>query len=142
MRQLTNAEKQQLEGKIKKEQERQQTLREKNPDLPESFEEASAKTRPAGKIALGKIALRYFWKYGLLGLILCLLAYNVFRFLTWHNFGSNRLINLNVLIALMLLFNHIGFNFTKIGQKSRVMKIVACVWIVLVFAYLYWAWVA
>jgi len=43
MRQLTDAEKQQLAGKIKDEQERQQGLRETNPDLPESFEKASAK---------------------------------------------------------------------------------------------------
>ena len=137
MRQLTNAEKQQLEGKIKKEQERQQTLREKNPDLPESFEKASAKTGFARKIAL-----KHLWKYGLLGLILCLLAYNVFRFLTWHNFGSNRLLNVNILVALMLLFTHIGFNFTKTGRKSRIMKMIACVWIVLVFVYIYITWVA
>jgi len=137
MRQLTDAEKQQLEGKIKKEQERQQTLREKNPDLPESFEKASAKAGLANKIAL-----KHLWKYGLLGFILCLLAYNVFRFLTWHNFGSNRLLNVNLLVALMLLFTHIGFNFTKTGWKSRVTKTIACVWIVLVFAYIYIAWVA
>lgn len=137
MRQLTDAEKQQLEGKIKKEQERQQTLREKNPDLPESFEKASAKTGFSKKISL-----KHLWKYGLLGLILSLLAYNLFRFLTWHNFGSNRLLNVNILVALMLLFTHIGFNFTKTGWKSRIMKTVACVWIVLVFAYIYIAWVA
>ncbi len=137
MRQLTDAEKQQLEGKIKREQERQQTLREKNPDLPESFEKASAKTGIARKIAL-----KHLWKYGLLGLILCLLTYNVFRFLTWHNLGSNRLLNVNILVALMLLFTHIGFNFTKTGRQSRIMKTVACVWIVLVCVYIYIAWVA
>ena len=137
MRQLTNTEKQQLEGKIKKEQERQQTLREKNPDLPESFEKASAKTGLARKISL-----KHLWKYGLLGLILCLLAFNVFQFLTWRNFGANRLLNLNILVALMLLFTHIGFNFTKTGRKSRIMKTVACVWIGLVFVYIYISWVA
>ena len=137
MRHLTDTEKQQLEGKIKREQERQQNLREKNPDLPESFEKASAKTGIARKIALKRL-----WKYGLLGLILCLLAYNVFRFLTWLNFGSNRLLNVNILVALMLLFTHIGFNFTKTGRKSRIMKTIACVWIALVCVYIYIAWVA
>ena len=137
MRELTAAEKQELEGKIKKEQERQQTLRETNPDLPESFEKASAKT---GRVR--KFALKSLWKYGLLGLILCLLAFNVFQFLTWRNFGSNRLLNLNILVALMLLFTHIGFNFTKTGRKSRVMKTVACAWIVFVFVYIYISWVA
>ncbi len=132
MRELTPAEKAQLEGKIKKEQERQQALRETNPDLPKSFETASAK-----KGLIRRLASKHLWKYGLLGLILCLLAFNVFQFLTWHNFGSHKLLNLNILVALMLLFNHIGFNFTKTGWKSRVMKTVACVWIVLVFAYIY-----
>ena len=136
MRQLTDAEKQQLEGKIKKEQERQQNLREKNPDIPESFEKATK----TGLVQ--KFALKRLWKYGLLGLILCLLAFNVFKFLTWHNFGSNRFLNVNILVALMLLFTHIGFNFTKTGRKSRIMKTVACVWIVLVFVYIYIAWVA
>ena len=142
MRQLTDIEKQQLEGKIKKEQERQQTLREKTPDLPESFEKASAKTGLVRTRLVGKIALRHLWKYGMLGLILCLLAFNVFQFLKWRDFGSNKVLNLNTLGALTLLFNHIGFNFTKTGWKGRVMKIVACVWIGLVFAYIYWAWVA
>ena len=46
MTQLTDTEKQQLDAKIKEEQKRQQALREMNPDLPESFQEASAKTGP------------------------------------------------------------------------------------------------
>ena len=132
MRQLTDAEKKQLEGKIEKMRERQQTLREMNPDLPKSFETASAKTG-----FVRKFTSKNLWKYGLLGLILCLLAFNVFQFLTWHNFGSHRLLNLNILVALMLLFTHVGFNFTKTGWKSHVMKTVACVWIGLVFAYIY-----
>ena len=40
MRQLTNTEKQELEGKIKVEQERQQTLREMYPNPPENSKEA------------------------------------------------------------------------------------------------------
>lgn len=136
MKQLTATEKRQLEGKIKKEQERQQTLRENNPDLPKSFEKASAKTGPVRKFA------KPLWKYCLLGLILCLIAFNVFQFLTWRDLGSNRLLNLNMLVALMLLFTHIGFNFTKTGRKSRLMKTVACVWIVFVFVYIYISWVA
>ena len=135
MKQFTNTEKEQLKEKIKAEQERQQTLRETNPDLPESFETASAKTQ-----GMRRLVPKHLWKYGLLGLILCLLAYNVFQFFRWPDFGSDKLINLNLLIALMLLFNHIAFNFTKTGQKSRVMKIVAFAWIVLVFIYLYISW--
>ena len=137
MRQLTDAEKQQLAGKIKDEQERQQGLRETNPDLPESFEEASAKNG-----LVRRFIPKHLWKYGFLGIILCLLAFNAFQFLKWPGFGSNTIINLNLMIALMLLLNHIAFNFTKTGWESRVMKIVACVGMLFVFVYMYIAWVA
>jgi len=61
MRQVTDAEKQQLAGKIKDEQERQHGLRETNPDIRESFEKAAAKTGLLRKILPN--ALR---KYGML----------------------------------------------------------------------------
>ena len=137
MKQLTDTEKQKLAAKIKEEQKRQQTLREKNPDLPETFKAASAKTR-----IVRRIALRHLWKYIFLGIILCLLAFNVYKFLMWRDFFSNEIINLNVLIALTLLFNHIAFNFTKTGRTSRVMKMVALAWIVVVSIYIYISWVA
>jgi lipopolysaccharide export LptBFGC system permease protein LptF len=137
VKQLTDAEKQELETKIQKEKERQQALRERNPDLPETLEAVSTKTG-----LVRRFGLNYLWKYGMLAVILCLLAFNVFQFLTWRNFGSNKILNLNILVALMLLFTHIGFNFTKTGRKSRVMKTVACVWMVLVFVYIYISWVA
>ena len=137
MKQLTDTEKQKLAAKIKDEQKRQQTLREMNPDLPESFEATSAKTR-----IVRRIALRHLWKYIFLGIILCLLAFNVYKFLMWRDFFSNKIINLNVLIALTLLFNHIAFNFTKTGRKSHVMKMVALAWIVVVSIYIYISWVA
>ena len=137
MKQLTDTEKQKLAAKIKEEQKRQQTLREMNPDLPETFKAASAKTR-----IVRRIALRHLWKYIFLGIILCLLAFNVYKFLMWRDFFSNEIINLNVLIALTLLFNHIAFNFTKTGRTSRVMKMVALAWIVVVSIYIYISWVA
>ncbi len=130
MRQLTDTEKQQLEGKIKKEQERQQTLRETNPDLPESFEKASAKTGFLRETVPN--ALR---KYGMLGLILCLLAFNIHHLLKYRDFVYDEYGNL--MIALMLLFNHIAYNFTKTGWKSRVMKTIAWMWVALGFVYIF-----
>lgn len=135
MKQLTDTEKQQLDAKIKEEQKRQQVLRESNPDLPESFKAASAETQ-----GMKGLVPKYLWKYGFLVVILSLLTFNVFQFFRWGDFGSNRGINLNLLTALMLLFIHIAFNFTKTGWKSRVMKTVAYAWIVLVFVYLYISW--
>jgi hypothetical protein len=48
---------------------------------------------------------------------------------------------LNLVVALMLLLNHIAFHFTKTGRSSLVMKSVACAMTVsgLAYAaYVYW----
>jgi len=131
MRQLTHAEKKQLEGKIERLQKRQQTLRETNPDLPKTLEAASSET---GDVR--SFRLNYFWKYGMLGIILCLLAFNVFQLLRWR--GANDYINVNLVVALMLMFNHIAFHFTKAGWMSRVMKIASGIWAVLGLVYIFW----
>lgn len=131
MRQLTDAEKKQLEGKIERLQKRQQTLRETNPDLPKTLEAALVETG-----GVRKFGLNYFWKYGMLGIILCLLVFNVFQLLRWR--GSNDYLNVNMVVALMLLFNHIAFHFTKAGWTSRVMKITSGIWAVLGLVYIFW----
>ena len=77
------------------------------------------------------------WKYSFLVMILCLLAFNVFLFLKSLNSDIKNISILNLMVALGLLFNHIAYNFTKTGWKSRVMKIGAWVWIVFVFVYIY-----
>ena len=133
MKQLTDAEKQHLEEKIKAEKERQQALREDNPDLPETLEAVSSKTG-----LFRRFGLNYLWKYGMLAVILCLLVFNVFQLLKWKNFGSNEYLNVNLIVALMLLLNHIAFSFIKTGWKSRVMKIVAGIWAVLGLVYIFW----
>ena len=129
MRELTDAEKQQLAGKIKDEQERQQGLRETNPDLPESFEKASAKTGLLRKTVPS--ALR---KYGMLGFILCLLVLSVLHLIKYRDFAYDEYGTL--VVILMLLFNHIAYNFTKTGWKHRVMKTVAWTWMILGFVYI------
>jgi hypothetical protein len=63
VKQLTDAEKQELETKIQKEKERQQALRERNPDLPETLEVASAKTG-----LVRRFGPRHLWKYGFLAI--------------------------------------------------------------------------
>ena len=133
MKQLTDLEKQELETKIKDEQKRQQNLREANPDLPETFERTSVGTR---------FTLSPFWKYGFLVAILCLFAFSVFLFFKAQDSDSKKAFNLNLMIVLMLLFNHIAYYFTTKGWKSWLMKTVAWVWIGLVFVYMYVSWVA
>ena len=133
MKQLTDAEKQHLEAKIKAQKERQQALRENNPDLPETLEAAIEETG-----VIRRFRLDYLWKYGMLAIILCLLAFNVFQLLKWKNFGSNEYLNVNLVAALMLLFNHIAFYFTKAGRIGRMMKIFAGIWAVLGLVYIFW----
>ncbi|MDE0085284.1 MAG: hypothetical protein OXU23_06200 [Candidatus Poribacteria bacterium] len=133
MKQLTDAEKQQFEAKIKAQKERQQALRENNPDLPETLEAAIEETG-----VIRRFRLDYLWKYGMLAIILCLLAFNVFQLLKWKNFGSNEYLNVNLVVALMLLFNHIAFYFTKAGRIGRMMKIFAGIWAVLGLVYIFW----
>lgn len=137
MRELTHAEKQQLAGKIKNEQERQQGLRETNPDLPESFEKATAKTGLLRKILPN--ALR---KYGMLGFILCLLVLSVLHLSVLHLIKDRDIAydEYGILFwVLMLLFNHIAYNFMKTGWKGRLMKTVAWTWMILGFLCVLWA---
>ena len=122
MKQVSDTEKQELETKIKNERERQRTLR-MNPNRPVVSTEV-------------EFTFNLLWKYGFLALILCLLVFNVMHLLKWRNFAYDEYGNL--MIALMLLFNHIAYYLTTKGWKSIVMKTVAWGWIVLVFVYLFW----
>ncbi len=126
MKQLSGTEKQELEAKIQAEQERQQGLQETNPNIPTTSTE-------------NKFTPSNLWKYSALGVILFLIVFNVFLFLMSGNSESNKsVVKMNLVVALMLLFNHIAFTFTKTGWKSRVMKTVAFVWIAFGFAYILW----
>ena len=126
MKQLSGTEKQELEAKIQAEQERQQGLQETNPNIPTT----STKN---------KFTPSNLWKYSALGVILFLIVFNVFLFVMSGNSESNKsVVKMNLVVALMLLFNHIAFTFTKTGWKSRVMKTVAFVWIAFGFAYILW----
>ena len=80
MKQLTDAERQQLEAKIKDEKERQQTLR-MNPNRPA----VSAET---------EFTLSLLWEYGMLAIILYLLTFNVMHLLKWQNFAYDEYGNL------------------------------------------------
>ena len=126
MKVFTDTDKQQLQAKIKDEQERQQALRES----------IQIEKEKEAKRSKGIISTALSFKYGFLVLIICLLIWEMASLLKWRNFGYNQYGNL--MVGLMLLFNHIACFVTKRGWLSRVMKTVACIWIVFVFAYLFW----
>lgn len=123
VRQLTDTEKQKLDTKIEEKQE----LQEKSPNTPAGSKETSGATG---------FTSSYLWKYGMLALLLCLLVFNVWHLLKWRNFAYDQYGG--IMITLALLFNQVAFYLTKKGWKSVVMKTVACVWIVLVFVYMFW----
>ena len=126
MRTFTDAEKQQLQAKIKDEQKRQRVLRESI-----QIEKEKESKRMKGIIST---ALSY--KYSMLGFILFLIVLNIFLLLPLRNYDSHTY--LVPLITLALLFNHIAYQFTKKGWLSRVMKTVVWIWLVFVWAYILW----
>ena len=125
MKTFTDAEKQQLQAKIKDEQERQRVLREI----------AQIENEKESKRSKGIISTAFSYKYVMLGFLLFVLI----RYLillppqnySYHNY-------LGPITLLMVILNHIAWNFTKRGWLSRVMKTIAWIWIVFVCAYLFW----
>lgn len=116
MRQFTDAEKQQLQAKICDQQERRNlTVRE------------IARRRD------GKKPETPAWKYGFLGLIVCLVVFNVYILLDGDLSRYDQYSGLAFM--LWLLFNHIADYFTKTGWQRRVMTAVARIWLVLTFVY-------
>ena len=126
MRVFTDAEKQQLQAKIKDEQERQRVLKE----IAQIEKEKEAKRRK------GIISTALSYKYGFLGLILCLLILDVILLFSLQSYDYHTY--LGPMVLLVLLFNHIAWHFTKKGWLSRVMKTVAWIWMLFVVGYLFW----
>lgn len=126
MKVFTDAEKQQLQAKIKDEQERQRILRE----IIQIEKEKEAKR------SRGIISTVVSYKYGFLLLILFLVVWSADPLMKWQNF--DRFQFSSIVVPLMLLFNHIAYQFTKKGWLSRVMKTIAWIWIVFGCTYLFW----
>ena len=111
-----------------------QELQEKSPNPTEDSKWASAVTR---------FTSSYLWKYGFLALILCFVIFNAFILIRWWRLDdeNNHIEHqsyMGLVIALILLFNHIAYYFTTKGWKSWLMKTVAWVWIGLGFVYFFW----
>ena len=126
MQVFTDAEKQQLQAKIENEQERQRILRES----------IQIEKEKEAKRSKGIISTVISYKYGFLVLILFLIVWSADPLLKWQNFDRFQFSNL--VVPLMLLFNHIAYQFTKQGWLSRVMKTIAWIWVVCGCAYLFW----
>ena len=101
VRQFTETEKQQLQSKIRDHQEWRLG--------------ATKSESPPGKFA-------HRGKYAFLGIVLCLLTFNVAILLNARNLTYERFGNLGV--ALVLLFSHLADNFAKPGLNRRLLKTV------------------
>ena len=93
--------------------------------------------------AVTRFTSSYLWKYGFLTFILCFVIFNAFILIRWWRLDdeNNHIEHqsyMGLVIALILLFNHIAYFLTTKGWKSIVMKIVAWVWIGLGFVYFFW----
>ena len=119
MKTFTDAEKEQLQTKIKDEQERQRALRESI-----QIEKDKESKRSKGIISR---ALSY--KYVMLGsLLFIFIGYLIVLPPQSYNYHSY----LAPITLLMVLFNHIAWNFTKRGRLSRAMKTIAWIWMAFV----------
>ena len=127
MRAFTDIEKQQLQAKIKDEQERQRVLREI----------IQIEKGKESKRSKGIISTVLSVKYGFLLVILCVLAFSVWALVPF-SWQISSPIYLSFMAMLGVLFNHIAWHFTKKGWPSRVMKTIACIWMIFVLVYLFW----
>ncbi|RKU12918.1 hypothetical protein C6502_05040 [Candidatus Poribacteria bacterium] len=125
MKTFTDTQKEQLQGKIQDEQERQRVLRE---SLQIEKDKESKRRR-------GIVSTAFSYKYVMLGFLLFVfIGYIIVLPPQSYNYHSY----LAPITLLMVLFNHIAWHFTKRGWPSRVMKTIAWMWIVFVCAYLFW----
>ncbi len=127
MRVFTDIEKQQLQAKIEDEQERQRALRES----------IQIENEKESKRSKGIISTVLSVKYGFLLVILCVLAFSVWALMPF-SWQISSPIYLSFMAMLGVLFNHIAWHFTKKGWPSRVMKTIACIWMIFVLVYLFW----
>ena len=139
MRQFTDAEKQQLQVKIKHEQERRDQI----------AEEIARRKEAEASMSRVSPVVSPLWKYGFLGFVLCLLVFSAVPILFWrdslaghyvHSAHYFHTIYTAPMVVLMLLFNHIAHYFTPSGWPSRAINTISWLWIVLVIAYFIWVW--
>jgi hypothetical protein len=81
--------------------------------------------------------LSALWKHGFLLVILCLLTWNIFLLIKNLKSGYSGAKYANMVVALMLFFNHVAFYYTTSGLWSKIMKTIAWVWLVIGGIYIF-----
>ncbi len=83
---------------------------------------------------------RRLWVHGFLVLLVCLLAWYTYLLVDMIRIGYPYPKYCGIIVVILLILNHIGFNYTRQGLAGKAMKILAIGWLIPTFAYLAWAW--
>jgi hypothetical protein len=79
---------------------------------------------------------RPVWRYGFLLLIFCLLAWGAC--LLPEKFASHKRAPFSpVIVPLMLLINHIAFNFVQSPKLKKIAEVIAILFIIFACAYIF-----
>jgi len=84
-------------------------------------------------------AIRPAYSYGFLAVILALLAVDIYWRLNLPPFYHGAR-NLGCVVALMLLFNHLAYQFRWPSQATIALRLLAWGWLVFGFFYIFYSW--
>jgi hypothetical protein len=84
---------------------------------------------------------RRLWVHGFLVALVCLLAWYVYLLVDMIRTGYPYPKYSGIFVMVLLILNHVAFNYTRRGLPAKVMKVLAIGWIIPTLAYLAWAWV-
>ena len=77
------------------------------------------------------------WKHGFLIVILCLLVRNISILVGNLRAGYSGEKYANMVVVLMLLFNHIALSCVTSGLWSKIMKVIAWAWLLIGSVYVF-----
>jgi hypothetical protein len=83
---------------------------------------------------------RRLWVHGVFVLLVGLLAWYTYVLVEMIRVGDPYPKYCGIFVALLLIFNHVAFNYARHGRLGKAMKILAIGWFVPTCAYLAWAW--
>ncbi len=79
----------------------------------------------------------FLWRYGFLVVILCLLGEGTVRLVNNLRSGYSGEKYGNMVVLLMLLFNHLAYFWATSGLWSKIMKRIAWAWLIIGCIYIF-----
>ncbi|MDD7985262.1 hypothetical protein PQO01_09890 [Lentisphaera marina] len=78
-----------------------------------------------------------FWKHLFLAILLVILGFNIIHLVKMLESDYSGPKYANILIAILLLLNHVAYQYTQKGVLSTTMKTLSTLWLIGVFYYLF-----